>query len=96
LKLQIPKEVKGRLLQAARLAGIAFAEELSRALYAGRLILEIEDTERGNAFLSERGRFMEEMIPALEAEIRWLAAAIDQAKKDRQLMENIVANRENL
>ena len=94
--MQIPKEVKARLVQAARLAGVPFAEELSRALHAGILVLEIEDTERGTAFLSERARFMEEMIPALEAEIRWLAAAIDQAKKDRHLMETIMANRENL
>jgi hypothetical protein len=88
----ISGSIESEIKRRSRSKGTDFEAELARALHSGRILMEIEEAEKENAFLSRRVRFMEESIPQLESEIRWLATAIQQAEKDQELMRRIVQN----
>jgi hypothetical protein len=59
-------------------------------LRASEVALEIDSIEEETTFLSKRVRFMEESIPELEKEVRWLVAANERAEKDRALIEQLL------
>jgi hypothetical protein len=86
----LPRETGAELAQRAKARGTTLEEALRLALRAGGLALEIEVIKGGNMFMSNRVRFMEESIPEIKKEIGWLAAAIEQAERDRVLMERLL------
>jgi hypothetical protein len=92
--ITISQQAEAELRRRARRKRTDFETELAEALHAGRILTEIDEVQRENSFLSERVTFMEKSMPELEAEIRWLRTAIQQAKDDAKLMQKVILNGE--
>lgn len=66
-------------------------DELMRVLRTGTLVLEVEDLEQENGFLRNRVNFMEQELPRLQDEVFALRALLERARRDRELLMEIVS-----
>jgi hypothetical protein len=88
----VSRQTEAELRRRARRKRTDFETELAEALHAGRIPMEIGEVQRENSFLLKRVTFMEKSMPEVEAEIRWLRTAIQQARDDAELMRKVIFN----
>jgi hypothetical protein len=88
----VSRQAEAELRRRARRKRSDFETELAGPLHAGRILMDIDEVQRENSFLSKRVTFIEKSMPELEAEIRWLRTAIQQAKDDTELMLKVFFN----